>query len=403
MLAKYYRINQAVGVSVDLITDGISRLNACEVIVKDNQLEISKKLIGLHSFEELKKHFPDKTVISINLSGKGILHKQIEKVEHINQNNFSKVLPNAKIDDFYIQNFITGIYSFVSLIRKVEVDKLIDQLLRLGYKPMLLSLGPYPVNNIISQLNVYGTELIFNGNIILYNEQQELLSYQYNESTISPFTLKVQSEIIDEKLLIAYSCAFQLVMSDKVELIRSEVPDLESAFIKEIDERKLKFQGVLVLATFFVLLLINFFVFSLLNSSNIKLAGLVSRSAQSTSDVQQIDEQVQQKEALLKSLGWEDNINKSLLIDQIASLLPQDITWTAAAVDPVDLSASRIQRNVVFSNRLIKITGNSEKIIPVNEWIARIRTKPWVKNVQLSSYTYNNELNTGQFNLSIEY
>jgi hypothetical protein len=43
------------------------------------------------------------------------------------------------------------------------------------------------------------------------------------------------------------------------------------------------------------------------------------------------------------------------------------------------------------------VTGKSERIIPVNEWIARVKTQKWVKNVQLDSYTFSNELNTGQF------
>jgi Tfp pilus assembly protein PilN len=51
----------------------------------------------------------------------------------------------------------------------------------------------------------------------------------------------------------------------------------------------------------------------------------------------------------------------------------------------------------------IEVKGISPQIIPVNEWIARIKTRRWVKGVQLESYTYNNELNTGQFILTITY
>jgi len=102
-------------------------------------------------------------------------------------------------------------------------------------------------------------------------------------------------------------------------------------------------------------------------------------------------------------MGWEDNIDKSGLIDQLASLLPAEITWREATVDPLDLTASRNQKTMAFYTRKIRITGNSEKIIPVNEWIARIKTIKWVKNVQLDSYTFNNELSTGQFTILIDY
>jgi hypothetical protein len=49
------------------------------------------------------------------------------------------------------------------------------------------------------------------------------------------------------------------------------------------------------------------------------------------------------------------------------------------------------------------MAGSSARIIEVNEWIARIKTKKWVKNVQLENYNYNNELSTGKFNIIVDY
>jgi hypothetical protein len=72
-------------------------------------------------------------------------------------------------------------------------------------------------------------------------------------------------------------------------------------------------------------------------------------------------------------------------------------------VNPVDLPASRTQKFLAFYDRKIWIIGTSEKIIPVNEWIARIKIKSWVKNIQLENFAFNNELNTGQFTIIIDY
>jgi Tfp pilus assembly protein PilN len=403
MLEQYYRINEAVGVDITIDPGGNPAINACSVTIQNNQLSFEKKQTDISTFEELAKHFPAKSIMALNLCGKGILQKQLEKTEESNQANFSSVLPNANIEDFYIQNFISGDQSFVSVIRKIEADKWINKIKELGFTPLMLSLGPFPLQNIIAQLNVYGNDIVFNGHTILRNEQQQWTSANYNPSALSPFPFKVESENLHEKLIIPYAAAFQLVLADKVELIRAEVPVLENGFQKVINEKKLKVQGFLILSFFFLLLLINFFLFNWLNSSNAILTEQVSRSAQSTDDIQKVNEQIAQKEGLLKTLGWERDINKSALIDQVASLLPADITWNEVDIDPVDLSNSRSQKSIVFSGRKIRVTGDSEKIIPVNEWIARIKTKSWVKNVQLDSYTFNSELNTGQFILLIEY
>jgi Tfp pilus assembly protein PilN len=119
--------------------------------------------------------------------------------------------------------------------------------------------------------------------------------------------------------------------------------------------------------------------------------------------VQELGEQVKKDEALLKNLGWEGGINKSGLIDQVAALLPEEVKTTEISINSVDLNASRSQKILVFYQRRITIVGTSEKIIPVNEWIARIKTRPWVKTVRMESYTYDTELNTGKFLVTIDY
>jgi len=403
MLQQYYCINEATGISIAIGKDGNYIVNVCAVSIQNNQLSFQKKLLGITNISELKKLLQVKSYVSLNLYGKGILQKQIEKTEEINQHNFSQILPNASIEDFYVQNFISGNKSFVSVVRKAEADKWISELKELGFIVLILGLGPFPVQNVITQLNVYGNDVIFDGHIIHRNEQSEWISVKYHENTTSEFPLKIESESISEKLLIAYASAFQLVLSAKIDGVQAEVPGLNEELKKVLEEKKLKVYGFLTLAIFFILLLVNFFLFSGLNSSNAKLTEQVSRTAQSSSGIQQINDQVQQKDSLLKTLGWEGNINKSSLIDQVASLLPEEISWKEAAVDPIDVSVSRIQKSIVFYTRKMRITGNSEKIIPVNEWIARIKTKAWVKNVQLDSYTFNSEQNTGQFTIVIDY
>jgi len=159
----------------------------------------------------------------------------------------------------------------------------------------------------------------------------------------------------------------------------------------------------MMLVLFFILLLVNFFLFSYFNSDNAVLAEQVDRFAQNSGDLQKMAEQTTEREMFLKALGWEGNINKAGLVDELAALLPPGISWKEAAVDPVNPAESRLQKSVAFDDRRIKITGASEKIIPVNEWMARIKTKSWVKNIQLDSYTFNSELNTGQFTVLIDY
>lgn len=403
MLEQYYRINQAAGVSIHINADGSILIQLCSVTANGHELNIDKKVTDLNALGQLKQHIPAKAVIALNLFGKGVLQKKIEKEEQITQNNFSKILPNANSEDFYIQNFISGGSSFVSVIRKVEADRWIDQLNELGYKPLMLSLGPFLVENVISQLNIYEGDFSFNGHVIARNEKAEWANYKYSEGSKALSELKIASEKIDEKLIVPYAVAFQLVLVNKIEPVKAWVDSLELALTKRLSDNKIKVQGFILLLVLFTLLLANFIVFSSLNASNANLLEKVSRFAQNNSTQQNVNEEVKKKEGQLQALGWDGAISKSSLIDQVAALLPPDVSLTEIAINPVDQVSSRTNKSLVFFSRKMRITGNSQKIIPVNEWIARIKSRPWVKNLQMESFTYDNELNTGRFNITIDY
>ena len=379
MLEQYHRISQAAGVSIAVNQDGSLQINACEIVVDKNKLDIVKKITGLTNIEALNKHLPPKSFVALNLSGKGIFQKQIEKVAAVNQHNFSRILPNANMDDFYVQHFPSGEYSFVSVIRKTEADKYITELKEQGFVPLQLSLGPFPVENIIAQLNVYDNGLIFNGHIIQRNEQAEWIAVTYDPNSTSPFLLKIESEGINEKLVIPYAAAFQMALAANLHPIQADVPELQQAYTALIDDKKLKVKGALILVVFFILLLINFILFSWLTAANNKLAGQVSQSAQSYTDIQGINDKIKEQQLLLQDLGWDGGINKSALVDQLALLLPEELTWREITINPVDISSSRTQQSLDFYSRQIRVTGLSEKIIPVNEWIARVKAQPWVK------------------------
>ena len=401
-LRQYYSIKKAAGVAINIGQDGIA-LNACGVVVENQQLTFAKKLTGLTSIEQLNKHFPEKTIVALNLSGKGILQKRIEKIIEINGQNFNKILPGASVDDFYVQNFMSGEYSFISAIRKIDADKYISWLEKQGFVPAMLSLGPFPVENILSQLNEYGERIIFDGFMVIRDEKREWQGVEYLGSNRAAFPLKIESEPIDEGLLIPYAAVFQLVMTDNLDPIIANVQILQIAFEKLAADKKLKAYAFLALIGSFIILLINFLFLTWFSASNAKLTEQVSTSAQGMDDLQKMTEQIAKKDSLIKILGWEENIDKGKLIDQIAALLPNEITWKNATVDPVDSKGSNRQKSISFFSHQISITGNAERIIPVNEWIARIKTKAWIKSVQLESYTFNQEQNTGQFTILINY
>jgi len=402
MLKTYYRINAATGLAIHISANGNAELNACAVSVEKNQLSIERKVMGLTAVTDLKKHFPGNH-IAVNLSGKGVLHKQTALIDELNEHNFGQVFLNAHIHDFYVQHFQSGNISFISVVRRTDADKWLRALETAGYTPLILSLGPFTLEQVQNQLNVYDSGLVFDGHAVERNENMEWTGYRYVENNNSTAPFKVSLEQLHEKLLLPYAASFQLVMADRLQLTAAAVPELGQRLEALLAKRKLTVNAAAILVAFFILLLVNFVIFSSLYSDNNQLTDKVSQLTQSSISIQGVQDQVTQKVALLKELGWDGNINKSVLVDQLAALMPEDITLDAVDVNPVDQEQSRLQKTVAFHDGQITLSGRSDKIIPLNEWIARIKTKAWVKDIQLDNYSFNNEQNTGLFTVVIHY
>ena len=403
MFKHYLRLSTVIGISVQVNSDNSTTIQACKIRTSKNSLDFERKVFDINSFEELSKIFPSKDFLSVNIYGKGILQKQIEKIEEITQANFETILPNAVFEDFYFQNFISGNFSYISVIRKKEAEKYLSALRNLGFSPIMLSIGPFPVQTVLPQLNVYSERLVFDGHIIQRNKENEWLSYNYDLTEKTLFPLKMENEAIDEKLLISYAVAFQAVFASYSDSIEAHVPYIEAQLKNVISKKRTQLIAIISLILFFLILLVNFFVFSSLQSSNKMMSGQLGDISDENSDTKNIEKIIETKENNLKILGWDDDLNKAYFIEQLAKNLPEDVSWSSIEINPIDLDQSRNTRNIKLLDRTISISGFSEKIVPVNLWILTIKDKNWVKSVQLHDYVIDQEINKGRFTLLINF
>jgi len=399
---RFYSIKQAGGLAITIRKDGGLSADYCQVALEGKRLSFEKKITG-PEFRELVKHTGRAVPLGINISGRGVLYKQLDRVEEISPANFSAVLPNADMDDFYVQHFPSGNYSFVAVIRKTEADKYLDLFREQGLSPLMLSLGPFPADHILPQLNIYNEEIIFNGIRIGRSENKHWEKLSFNDSFQAVYTIKVENEVLEQQLIVAYGAAFQLLLSGKVDAVKANAPILESAFDGFISDRRFRINGMVILMVFFMLLLGNFIRLSGLNAENARLAEEASTSARTSTDIQALTDQVRQKESLLTDLGWDGGINKSSLIDQAAALMPAELALKQIDISPVDAATAHGLTGLKFLDRRMLIRGESAQIIPVNEWVARLKSKRWVKSAELESYNFSNELNTGVFTIILSY
>jgi len=401
MLDTLWRKQEALGIHLELMGENAYRIHACELHLKGKELQITKKLTDLQSLDTLRQKCPNVNHIALTLTGKGILYKQVDALDEINSQNFSQMLPNAEFQDFYTQNFQQSDKSFVAIMRKSDVAGVLENLNEWRFAPVIISLGPFTLSPVMPQFNFYSGEVIFYKNKIRRSEAGLWESFEYQSDLRSPFPLKISAEPLDEKLVLAYSTAFQWLLSYKVSLVRIEEPRALEALQHVEQSQKLKGYGVLYGLGLFLLLFLNFIGYSHLLSENEELSGKINRNQISLHSYAEVQRQTKEKEALLQDLGWEGGGHKAWYIDQIATVLPDDIRLKGVSVNPMENTTN--QKTELFRSREILVSGLSPKILSVNEWISRMKELKWVKNIQLENYVFNQEMNSGQFSLHIYY
>lgn len=403
MLERFYQIDEAAGVAIHIQKDSRLVIGCCQVKILKEELSFGKKVTGLSGIPQIADHIKPQIPLALNLSGKGIIYKQVDSKTLIDAKNFASILPNADVKDFYIQQFSSGKKNFVALIRKETADTYLEALQGMGFKVLMLSLGPFPVHFIWQQLNVYDQELLFSGVRITIDNDGDWLALDFDPQFRANYQLKIDLETVEEGLIMPYAAVFQMLLSAKLDAVEVPVPGLSEMYRKTISQKKLKVQATLVLVACFVLLFVNFILFSSLFGQNQQLSAALNNSVQNVADLKKLDDQTKEKEGLLLAIGWEGTIDNSRLIDQLATLLPAGVTWKQVAVNPYDDSAIPGRRLPAFTDHLIRISGIADRIIPVNEWIARIKSKKWVKDVVLENYTFDHELNSGRFIVAVTY
>ena len=403
MFERFIQLNSALGLSIQINMDNSVDLSACKIQRHKNRLDFVKKISGLKSLNDVGDYFSNEPNIALNLNGKGVLHKQVENTPVLTPLQFAQSFPGANMNDFYIQNFRSGLKSFISVIRKTEADRWIMLCKNHGLNPLIISLGPFPVHMITPQLNVYGDTLLFDGHLIKRNADLDWESYQYERESRSPFPLKIENEVLEEQLLLAYSSAFQLLFAHFADTVQARVPQLDEEFKLLISRKRTTVTVLAALGAFFLLLIINSYVLWAINSENRKLNSRVSRSVFGSREHAALAGLIKSKEAQLQELGWNGQYNKAALIDQLALSLPNEVSWNELTINPVDVSGSRNSQQLLFEDSNIRIMGSSKRIVPVNNWISELEKLSWIKMVKLESYTYDQESETGQFVLKINF
>jgi Tfp pilus assembly protein PilN len=401
-LSLNYGLQNCAGAEVNILGDGTFAIRIVELSINRKLIHIDKKkedVVNLSGFSKINV----KKELALSLTGKGILIKKTAMLESLTEQNLRQIFPGFDPSTFYVQHFISGEFSYLSFIRKEIADQVLDAFRKQGTRILMFSLGPFAVDQVIPQLNNYDVRLQFNCHQIILNERKEWLEYQYAIDALAEYQLKVDIEVIPEQYLLAYGTAFQLILNDRLDLIKVGDEQSNAALNESVAERKFKKNGVLLLSAIFALLMINFLLFSYYNSSNLELAGKVGQLSNRSSDRQKLTDDLNEKEQQVKQLGWNHGQNYSFICDQIGKSVPAAISLSELNVNGLKDKYESTEKPTLPETGTVKITGSSANVYVINDWIYALKQQHWVKNVQLEKYATDLQKDAQVFTLTFSY
>lgn len=394
----FEEFHSVLGIEIQFLSDG--KYSCCYALLqkKANTLALSKHKTTEGNLKTILESLPKNHPIALSLTGKGIVNKAIPVPENSTADEgFATAFPAIEKKDFFIQVFKEAGFAWVSVLRKTQLEPLLETLKQAGLNIFTLSLGPAVALQLRGQLEIRQQALTFAGHCIQLNQDKMFTGYRYQETEVKQ-KIKIGGQQLPEEIVIAYAAAFQFMLHDRLELIQADVTETITNFNTFVENAKLKKRGGIVLLALFASLLLSFILFSYYNGENARLMEKVGHLSSSADQLDQQQDNIAANLALLKQLNWNGGYNYGFLLNEIGKTRPRQLWLTEIAMNDYKTDQEKNERKPS-----IKISGETDNLTAVNNWIFILKEKEWVKTVKLNKYQEDPQSGIYVFNLLIEY
>jgi hypothetical protein len=364
---------------------------------KGKQLVIEKAVTSLDKIELLSAHLTKDIPLALAFTGKGILHRRIAGDPAGDPKLFlSKVLPNASLKDFYMQRIPAACdEQFVSVLRKPIVDSILEQLK--DFSVVGCSLGSFAALNSLPLLDGVTNELKF-GNHELHVQDRLPGEAHYAEDNPGEDHFNIGGQIIEAKMLLAFSAAFQQLMPVE-QRVEMQVESLEFSKSDFLQKKLFVAGGKTLLATVLLLLLGNYLLFSRYWSEKSELDSKLQINGGALTELRNLEKQVEVKHAFLEQTGLLSGSHHSYYADQIAAGLPGEILLSRMNLAP-RLKLTE-EDSIGFKPGRVEIDGSCSQSVVLNKWLQELKMKKWVRSATLESYLQDKNMKQGEFKIAL--
>lgn len=407
MLAKVKdrinKIHKAAGVELVLLSEGRYRILLTILILNKGAINIEKKeLIEEGNLEILKDRIEKDTPVFLILNGRGILHKKIAESGADSNYLIQSVLPNAKAQDFYIQNITSEKTTLVSIIRKEIADPILEIIHKVGLYCIGCSLGGVVVSPLLPLISGIDKKNLFSWaeHSLELDASDNSIDYKFLNAPTEKKFFQLDTDKIEDSYLVSYAAAFVILTGNE-----PVIPFVEKVVLNKeefLNKQLFKKMSLAVLGFFFLVLMINFILFASFSSKNNELILKESKYSGMFSEMESLGKQVNEKETFLSDAGWLQSSSMTYYADRIAYTIPASVKLTEFSINPIDERRSKEEKKELFTPGMILLKGDCTRPTELNEWLDKIKAVDKITKARLVNYVYDNKENKGSFSIEIE-
>jgi len=345
-----------------------SAFNILTLKKKKNELEVLNKEQFLDqddAFDFLK----DQKHLFLAINNEQVLTKKSNNNSDNPLEIVKNTFQNLNINDFYYQ--VDDL--FVTICRKNYVNGLIDLYSKNGISVIGFSLGNGVVNNIISYIN----------DTILYTSNAKIT---LNKNTIE--TIESESNnrnyiingihLSNNHIVNLSSILYGYFKNGNTQIgFQNRASELKTAFL---DKRIFKLRLNFSLGLLLTILLINFLVFSSYSGKINQLNNDLLVDETQKKYINRLQEDIKNKETLLKDLNDVLQSDISKYIDKIAESVPNTILLEELNYQPLK-SNIRIDKEMLFNKGIILVKGTTKNDAVFSLWTGSLGNKEWIKEI----------------------
>lgn len=368
-------------------------------------LEVTKKqgelvIMGSQSFNQLQMLAElAKTSVPIHLidNTDNVITKHTESESNFRDKaTVERFFPGLNFENYYFQISRLKDLSYISVVKKQNVDTYLAHLKKMKFKVRGFSLGPCSLNTIVDYLDI---DFIFtNTSKVPINSVSDTNLSISRKKKDATSTYNINGLSVKNTEVIAFSGILSFLTSNTktTSNFGDTIENLEKEFAygRTISILLRSFLGLILL-----LLLSNFLFFNFYYDRVQLSKEKVAFENENKKNLAIIRGRVAKKEKKVDAVLSLSNSRTSFYLDQLGITVPKSILLTELLYQPLT-KPMRESKPIQLDENKILVMGTCISSEDFSSWITHLETIEWIESIKTMDYDYKKK-NTSNFKIKI--